>query len=395
MRLLIVAQALVLSAPASVAPAQQTLTQDLAKGDALVIASAEEAPAQVTQNGKLKPYANGYTDIGLIFDTGAEATIDTTIRGANSVASTVIGVRGTDTHIRYTGTWHGDDSSAFPILVLTDGGHMTWEPEAEIDFVMDPNFFTRQLWVHGDGTGTLELAEGFVSDRTQDATVANAMGTIRLGGATLVTHHSQSLPYNTRPDGRGGVYHNGHVVFEQKPGSTWIIRANQHIYSAQIDFDVDGTIDCQKPLTHNGQRRVCLRVGNGGPFVSTGAFRTTAQNVTITKTGPAMLSLDGQQSYKPGSRLVIEQGLVRMHTDPGAGAKVAQDAGPFLEIEVKPGAKLHLAADAALRSVRLHAGAAMSIEEDVTVSVSDGVTLEADATLVGEDRIKGAINRGQ
>jgi hypothetical protein len=209
---------------------------------------------------------------------------------------------------------------------------------------MNPNFFTRQLWVWGDKTGTLELAQGFIADRTQGASVANAMGTIRLGGARLVTHASHSLPYNTRPDGRGGVYHNGHVVFEHQPGSVWSIRSQPQIYSAQIDFESDGTLDCQTHLTHNGQRRDCLAVGNGGPFVSTGAFRTTKAEVTITKTGPGMLSLDGQQSYLPGARLLVKAGLLRMHTDPGAGAWVQAQAGAELTLEVESGASLVLAA---------------------------------------------------
>ena len=50
----------------------------------------------------------------------------------------------------------------------------------------------------GDGTGTLELAEDFVSDRTKGATTPDAMGTIRLGGANLITHATHNAVYPSR-----------------------------------------------------------------------------------------------------------------------------------------------------------------------------------------------------
>ncbi len=380
-----------------VAPAlaDEVVRQDVSRGDALEVTDGS-GPARVIQSGTAKPYRADYVGVGLVFNTGKETTTRTQLKPANSVATTMLGVRGKETHVRFAGNWEGDASGGHPILVLTEGGRITIEPEAQIDLVMDLNFFTRQLWVHGDGTGTIELAEGFIADRTQNATVANAMGTIRLGGADLITHHSQSLPYNSRPDGRGGVYHNGHIVFEQKPGSTWHIQTNPQVYAAQIDFDVDGTINSQQPITHTGQRRVCLPVGNGGAFVSTGAFRTTSPDVAITKAGQAMLSLEGQQSYLPGSSLHIKQGLLRIHTDPGAGQRVAKEAGPFLHIEVYDGGRLHFAAATShLKSIRLHHGAHMSVEDDVVVHLTDGLTVDAGATLAGESGVKGTIHRPQ
>jgi len=380
---------------AALLAASPQIKQDVSAGDALVVTDADAAlPDTVVQAGRLKPYVNNHAEVGLQFRTGAETAVDTDLKPANAVATTIMGAHGEGTHVRYAGHWVGDASAGFPILSLTDGGKVTWEADAVVDFVMPDNFFTRQLWVHGDGTGTLELAEGFVADRTQDATVPNAMGTIRLGGATLVTHHSRSLPYNSRPDGRGGIYHNGHVVFEQQPGSTWVTKTNQHVYAAQIDFAVDGTIDCQAALTHNGQRRVCLPVGNGGPFVSSGAFRTTRPDVTITKTGPAMLSLEGQQSYEPGATLVIKQGLVRLYTDPGDGGRVSETAGAHLVVEVHDGATLHVAAPTArVASITLKPGATLTIEPDTQVVASEGVVVEAGAAFDAEARVDGEVTR--
>ena len=333
------------------------IKQDFKKDAALEITGETSGITEIVQTGKVKRYTNAMLEDGVHIRTGKETVLSAVIKPGNYHSGGLIGVHGEGTHVRFRGTWKGDQGGAYPSLVLTKRGKMTWEAAAEVDFVMHPNFFTRQLWVWGDGTGILEIEEGFISDRTKGATVANAMGTIRLAGATLVTHHSHSLPYNNRPDGRGGIYHNGHVVFEHRPDSKWVVKSNPHIYAAQIDFDAGGTIDCQAPLTHNGQRRDCLPVGNGGKFVSTGAFRTTKPDVTITKTGPAMLSLEGQQGYRPGAGLVVKEGLLRIYTDPGDGKRIHPDNGPYLSIEVEKGGSLLLAAPRVqLEALHLHAG---------------------------------------
>lgn len=344
---------LVLTFAVTLGYAGENVVQNLGKKDYLEITDPKTKIKSIKQTGVFKKYVDDVFKVGLHFKTGSEYVLDASILLANFQSGGLLGVHGKGTHVRYKGKWKADGGGTFPRLALTTGGKMTWEPECEIDFVMHPNFFTRQLWVSGDNTGVLELAEGFISDRTKGATVPNAMGTIRLAGATLITHHSHSLPYNTRPDGRGGVYHNGHVVFEHKPGSTWIIKTNPHIYAAQIDFAAAGTIDCQAPLTHNGHRRDCLQVGNGGPFMSTGAFRTTRPNVTITKKGPAMLSLEGQQGYRPGSKLIVEEGLLRIYTDPGAGDRIHKESGVFLDLTIQEKGKLLFAAPLT-RLQRLH-----------------------------------------
>ena len=349
-----------------------TIRQDFKKDGALEITGDTAGIKEIRQTGKVKRYTEAMLQDGVHIRTGKETVLSAAINPGNYHSGGLIGVHGKGTHVRFRGVWKGDQGGAYPSLVLTKGGKMTWEAKAEVDFVMHPNFFTRQLWVWGDGTGTLELEEGFVADKTKGATVANAAGTIRLGGATLITHHSQSIPYNSRPDGRGGIYHNGHVVFEHRPGSKWIVDSTPHIYAAQIDFDADGTIECRAALTHNGQRRDCLPVGNGGKFVSTGAFRTTATNVTITKTGPAMLSLEGQQGYRPGAKLVVKEGFLRIYTDPGDGKRIHSKSGPHLQIEVEKGARLLLGAPLVrLQSLHLHPGSTAWQMHDCKLEVKD------------------------
>jgi hypothetical protein len=192
-----------------------------------------------------------------------------------------------------------------------------------------------------------------------------------------------------RPDGRGGIYHNGHVVIEGATPSTWTIATNPQTYSAQIDFRFDGTIDTQTPLTHNGQRRDTLQVGAGGIFMSTGAFRTCVDNVTITKTGPAMLSLDGQQGYYPGSKLIVAEGLLRMHTDPAAGDHYDDKAGNYLQLEVKKGARAFLGAThSRLAGLQVASGATFELGPNSQLEVYGPLSFADDATVVGMERIK-------
>ena len=116
---------------------------------------------------------------------------------------------------------------------------------------------------------SIEIAEGFLADRTKGGTVEDALGTIRLNGVNLITHHSRSLPFNTRPDGRGAVYPNGHIVWGGQPNNTWTVSTNPQMYPAQLDFFIDGIIDCQQHLTHTGHKRVTAPSMVGGTFMST------------------------------------------------------------------------------------------------------------------------------
>jgi len=374
------------------APAEEgrVITQNLGKDAAIELGAEAAGVGRIVQSQRTDRNLDAAMATGVHVRGGEEVVVGAAIVPGNYHGGGLIGVHGEGTHVRYRGHWRGDEGGSYPMLALTDGGRMTWEAEAHVDFVMDPNFFTRQLWVVGDGSGTLELAPGFVADRTEGATVADAMGTIRLGGATLITHHSRSLPYNARPDGRGGIYDNGHVVFEGEAPSRWIVASDPHVYAAQIDFATDGTIECRAHLTHSGEKRDCLAVGNGGPFVSTGAFRTTAEDVTITKAGPAMLSLDGQQGYRRGAALVIEEGLVRMHTDPGEGDHYDRESGPHLHVTVREGGSLYLGAPLMrIASLMLEDGATCWLLEGSELrlgelAVADGAEFVHDGTLTRE-----------
>lgn len=387
--------AALLCSPALMAPnlSAMELRQNLDEGERHEISDADaELPSLLVQSsGRVnsgQTYSDDFVRRGLHLRTGTEITLPTDIRLHNLNTSHVIGAHGEGTVVRYTGRWQADGGNVFPHLSLTEGGRFIFTAESSMNLVMDGSFFTRQLWVHGDGSGVLELEEGFVADHTVNEPLANAMGTIRLGGATLHTHHTRSMPQNTRPDGRGGHYQNGHIVFERVPGNRWIVDSSNHYYAAQLDFDTNATLEIRSSLTHVGHRRVAMPVGPGGHFISTGAFRTTSPDVTITKTGPGMLALDGEQSYHPGSVLLLEEGLTRMSGNPGLGRDnfASGNAGPFLHVHARQEAGIQFSSPVSrLERITLEDQARLWLDEGCRIEVSEGlhIGIEAQADLRG------------
>ena len=383
--------------------ADDVLRQNLGNGDLLMVTEADASlPGTLIQaTPRMRSYHDGLMDAGFHFRTGTEIIVPTHIRMQDLNASQIVGAHGEGTVVRYKGRWEGDGGNAFPHMVLTEGARFVFTEESQMDMVMAGSFFTRQLWVWGDGTGIIELEEGFNADQTVNEPVPDAMGTIRLGGATLITHHTRNMPANTRPDGRGGHYQNGHIVFERVPGNRWIVDTSNQEYGAQLDFDTDAIVETRAALTHIGHRRIVLPVGPGGHFRSSGAFRTTSPDVTITKTGPAMLALEGEQSYHPGSRLVVEEGLLRMATDPGLGRDpdARGNAGVYLQMEVKNEAGAHFIGTLhRLQSFVASDQSGVWIDDGVVVSTREGFTtgpevpVSLSGVLEGASTIEGRLH---
>jgi hypothetical protein len=351
-----------------------------------LITQASDIPDQLIQKSGIwksdKAYSQQAYEVGFHIQTGTEVAMSTQIPVTEWNCSHVIGAHGKGTVVRFTGHWQGDGGSSFPNLVLSEEARFIITPEAHIDYVLADSFYTRQLWAYGDGTGTIEIEEGFLADRTNGGTVEDAMGTIRLNGVHLVTHHSRNLPFNTRPDGRGAIYPNGHIVWEGQPGSTWTVETHPQIYPAQLDFHVDGTINCQAHLTHNGQKLVTAPEMVGGVFTSTGAFRTCEPDVTITKTGPGMLALDGQQGYYPGAALMVHEGTLKMSTNPGNGYRYDSNAGAYLSITADANARVLLSAERSdLQAMHLKGQSKLYTFSDSTVNVADGITIGPEAMI--------------
>lgn len=375
--------------------------QNLGRGDFTEITRQEDLPALLVQAGPRLPaddrHAERLARIGFHIRTGEPVEMQTHIRMHDLNASHVIGAHGRGTRVHYRGRWEADGGNAFPHLMLTEGARFSFEAESGMNLTLRGSLFTRHLWVSGDGTGTLELTEGFVADRSRHEPVADAMGAIRLHHATLVTHHTRSLPNNLRPDGRRGVYENGYLIFDEgpreNPATRWIVKSNNQSYPAQIDFFADGIIETRTHLTHTGHRRIAEPVGAAGRFLSPAAFRTARENVTITKDGSAMLALDGEQSYLPGSRLHVLQGQLRMATNPGLADRIQPGAGPNLTLKAFKDAHVHLTAPVlAFQQIDLRDQSVAWLDEGCRLSTRKGVQVGPEAVFHAQGRLEGPVS---
>lgn len=316
-----------------------TLSLNYGQSAALFVDGPLTGAAEIRfpSSGQVQRYSDAVLQRGIHFTGGEAITVDADFVGQGLQGAPVLGVWGEGTLVTLTGamTVANDGGQTFVSIAPRDGGHLVFGDTAEVDVILGGSFFTRQLWVHGDGTGTIEFAEGFVADLTEGGTVARGLGSYRISNSTLITHHTQGLPTSERPDGSGGTQINGHLVFERDPGSEWIVRTNPQTYNAGVWIQQNMTLNTEVDLTHTG---VTTFSSHSGSYWAANAFQTDADNVTLTKTGPASLILAAEAAFRPGSVLRINEGAVVFETDPAAGVQkniAPATAGPNLDIEVR------------------------------------------------------------
>lgn len=325
---------------------------------------------------------------GLRFTGGGPVAFSADLTVTNLNASHILTVSGADTVVTYAGLWQGDGGNAFPHLYLRDGGRFVLGEASELNFVNDA-YFTRQLWVSGDGTGAdagaIEFAEAFVADLSEGGTVTNGLGSIRLNNATVITRHTQGIPvhFRPRPGHPDGPQTNGHFVFEHNPGK-WIVATNPQSYAGGVWIRADVEIHTETDLTHVGvteddnQSAFPYRAGN--------AFQTNVDDLVITKTGPGALILAGEQAFRPGTEMRVTEGRVQFATDPAAGFfhnSLNQDpseADPDLQVVVAENGRAVFTASAS----RLHS---LQTEGTLEIVLGEGpdpvVAAEGSVTLGG------------
>ncbi|MBD3315728.1 MAG: hypothetical protein GF344_08075 [Chitinivibrionales bacterium] len=274
--------------------------------------------------GKAKPYTHSdgiltYKDTifkkGLRFTNNQESMVTDSFLGKPDI---VLGVDGAETIVRFGG-YMNVHTSGFALFSLTNGGKFVLTKDARLDFLSA--WYTRQIWVRGDGTGTLEIGEGFTADRTKDGTIKLAVGAYRISNARLIIKSQSGQPqYWFETSGL-----NGHLVFEDQPGGVLIIDGEDQIYDAAVWIDVDMAVDTRKNFTHRGEYAVLT--GAGYEYGLASAFQFRKPNITVTKQGAADLILAGEQAYRVGSRLLIIEGAVRFKTDAVGGVFTGNDYG--------------------------------------------------------------------
>ncbi|MCD8482154.1 MAG: PKD domain-containing protein [Verrucomicrobia bacterium] len=255
------------------------------------------------------PEFNLLSQLGLVFRSDEPIVFTGTLFPLQG-GSPFVSVRGPETVVDFAGTWIADTGSIISWLMPIESGTFRFTGEADMRFIKE-DYYTLQLWVHGDGTGTLELAEDFQADRTNNATVPLGIGSIRISSTTLVTHHTRNLPLGYRPFGADRTQANGHLAFENGGGSRWIVRSHPQEYPGALWIYRDLEIHTEADLTHTG-------VTESAPDYT--AFNgITLFGSSLVKSGPARLRLAGHQAYQPGSSMEIIEGGIDFITDPSGG----------------------------------------------------------------------------
>ena len=286
-------------------------------GDQLRVRSVEGAPTFRFFDG-ISAGANSYPALpavrgrGLVLEPEGETTLDARLEPALG-GSPVVGVRGEDAVVTFNGQWIGDTGTIYSWLTPLEGGTFRIGPDADMRFIRDA-FFTLQLWVAGDGTGTLEIDEGFQADRSQRGVTPLGIGSIRLSDTTFVTHHSRNLPMTFRPVFSEGVQANGHLVFENAGSSRWIVRSNAQSYAGAVWIYRNLEIVTERDLTHLGETE------SASDYTAYNGF-SVMNGASVTKRGPGRLVLAGEQAYDTNSLFLIEEGAVDFVTDPSGGTR--------------------------------------------------------------------------
>lgn len=360
-----------------------TITLNNENGDYFETTEPDSSLTEYRFSKTLKNYTAAIATTGLRYSGGAPVDSAARLTISDGNGSPIAGATGAGTKVHFRGIMAGDGFNGYGHLVLLDGGHWVVEQEADLNFILDGSLFTRQLWVYGDGTGTLEFAEGFIADHTLKGTRGDGIASVRLRNNTLITHHTQSLPVAPRPDGSGGLQINGHLVFENTGGSTWITRTHPQTYTGAVWIGVDAAIRTETDLTHAG---ITQYSSHSGTYWAANAFQTTADNVRVEKTGTANLIFSEETAFRPGSVLSVLEGGVVFLKNPAAGylkASPTTQAGPELNLEIRNGGHAEIDTPLAeMAGIDLQAGGEWVLEAQPDGTFPQ-VTLTGNATLSG------------
>ena len=310
--------------------------------------------------------------------------------------SQIVSLTDSGTTVHFQGQWPATGELSRPGLVLDDETRFVIEPQAQFPFIKNYGGFTLQLWVTGAGEegGTLELHQDFVADRSRmglspvqpdpDLLRLGSLGSLRFDRATLISHHSQSLPMTgrARHDTEGTIQNNGHLVFEGRDGGRWEVQTRPQTYRGAVWIHADTTLVTHRDLTHLG---VTEAPDKEFHYTAANAFQTIRNRhtrpgpLTIRKEGPATLVLAGEQAYAEDSHLVIAEGSVRFASDPAAGGRFPDGTphpAPHLHLQVLAGGKAEFSA-ATLHFAELSTGkdSLLQWNEPVTVRVSGPATI--------------------
>ena len=152
---------------------------------------------------------------GLHIASGTELDVSNNITATRPYRNCPVIALDKGTVVNYSGTFTSKSDQAFTYMYLLDQSKFVLTNNAVFDQILENSWWTRQIWIRGDGTGIFETAEGFVADKTSGGTKHTGVGSFRLNGVTYISHSTAGLPvYETGLTGDNTPCYNGHVIFD-------------------------------------------------------------------------------------------------------------------------------------------------------------------------------------
>lgn len=308
----------------------------------------------------------------------------------------VMGVHGDKSELRFGG-YMRCGTSGFVNIAVTKNGKFIFTKDADLNLLSA--WYTRQIWIRGDGTGIVEFDSGFISDRTEKGTIQHAVGSYRISNAKLIINSQSGLPQHHY--GSGGF--NGHLAFEDQPGGTLIIRKEPQVYKAATWFWVDATIQTDSDFTITGCDTI-LKTSGAPDYHLPGAFQTRAKNVSITKTGSAKLVLAKDQSYYPGASFIVNNGELWFFGD-AAGAPLAtpyvnelnksdtiRTGQQELNLRIKDSGKVVIGAPKVrLKSIYMEENSILQLQKNTIIDILDTAWLNGNLVISDSNLIQTEI----
>ena len=359
------------------------LRLDNGKGGFLIDGGQWTGAGAVRFTGAVPHYDNSNLARGIHLDGGGTTTMASRVYCRTFTYDIVLGARNNSTLV-YDGFMKADQTNDVNILV-TNGGKFVLGPNAGID-LMNEVYFTRQFWVHGDGTGVIEAHEDFVADRTAFGTVEEGFGSIRISNATFITNHSQNIPMGYRPNAPGGGPGvNAHFVFENDPGGRWIVQTNDQTSLTATWIQTNATIETRTNLTHEGRTVVWP------DYTAYNGFQIRTAGVHLTKEGSATLTLAGDQGYNTNTCFDVVEGAVQFNTDPITGPGNGFTNGQNLTVNVSDtGAVCFNANPCRIKALNVSAGGTALVATGMKLDVNDTVAVTG-GTLGGGGRVDESV----
>ncbi len=231
-------------------------------------------------------------------------------RGAAFAAQ--LGIHVESGSLLFNGRYHcaltGGDKGRF---LLGKDAQLLLGAKAEINQQMEGMILARPIHVLGEGRSSiLELAPDFKADHMGWPDLKNmrpnGFSVLFIKNATLISHHTQSLPSVHKFSGNGNHTHHGVLVFQGEDAG-WQVKSQPQVFDGVLAFEGRAILDLEEDLLFTGhffEDSHCYF----------GSFTDKHGAPELMKRGPGKLIIMGTQLYKVPSVIRVQEGEMSIRT---------------------------------------------------------------------------------